>query len=1013
MTSPTVPSNAYTDAPEQHPNLILGSLQLLFWLFFHPSAWRNHIARIDTALRPDFCLAELNRSQWRNAVLRRLLIQGYVVWPILLGLVVALLSWGVVIWWADVMLSVALGVAGGMAFSVLGGVAAGVAFSVAGCVAVSLAGYLVVDVAVLAAACGGAVGVVGNVVGSLAVKTTAYSRTKKIGYFVAAILLGGFSTFLLIIGSGVVPLVLGFGLFLLLQNITFWDSLEPELLKSVLSSVTFGVLVGAVGMSRTDQGLRSLEESETWKVVIVLGVVVLVAVGLALGVALGMTGLVKSGVVGYVAVSVAVGVAGVAFFVIAYVMFTGALFREGGEFQAWKIGIVLGMVVALGLSVAFGVMDLEESGVAVSVAVYVVSAFFVIALVMITGALFGWVYQMFEDTDIDIQGGAIAGVVIGGLWIALLASDPPDEASSVRQVQILSMGLLGLVAGLILPWWRPALLYPLLAAWNTLLFWREKRLIDNHLNLLRYHSAFWDEHQRLPLLGLDEHIVLVAERNPAEGQAAIDYLSTSRQRWAAQAAQIELDARRLERCADVKKIGQAHRKLAAGELESPASSLFRSFSRISEDVNAALGQESAYNQRLALNAMADRLEGLLRELTRSSDKYAVRFRPIAVKWRETIANHVEELRKTVELRQEIDSPYIIGVPLTQQQEIFVGRTDISARIEQLLLDQRRPPLLLYGQRRTGKTSLLNNLGRLLPNAIAPMFVDLQGPASRASDHAGLLYNIARSMVSSAQRQRRLSLPALDRESLAADPFTRFDEWLDEIEQVLEQNTVLLALDEFEALDQALTQERFSETDVLGMLRNLIQHRPQFKILLAGSHTLQEFQRWASYLINAQVVHIGYLKEAEARQLIERPVKDFTLRYEPDARQRVLDLTRGHPCLVQLLCAELVALKNEQEPAIRRLARLSDVEEAVPKALESGSMFFSDMENNQVDAGGRAVLRCLAASGEGAMVGAEDLTQSCPDNLNQVLALLKRRELIEEFENGYRFQVELIRRWFAA
>ena len=32
------------------------------------------------------------------------------------------------------------------------------------------------------------------------------------------------------------------------------------------------------------------------------------------------------------------------------------------------------------------------------------------------------------------------------------------------------------------------------------------------------------------------------------------------------------------------------------------------------------------------------------------------------------------------------------VPLTEQQEIFVGRAHISARIEQLLLDRRRPPL---------------------------------------------------------------------------------------------------------------------------------------------------------------------------------------------------------------------------------------------------------------------------------------------------------------------------------
>ena len=46
----------------------------------------------------------------------------------------------------------------------------------------------------------------------------------------------------------------------------------------------------------------------------------------------------------------------------------------------------------------------------------------------------------------------------------------------------------------------------------------------------------------------------------------------------------------------------------------------------------------------------------------------------------------------------------------------------------------------------GKTSLLNNLGRLLPSTIVPLFIDLQGPASRASDHAGLLYNLARAMA---------------------------------------------------------------------------------------------------------------------------------------------------------------------------------------------------------------------------------------------------------------------------
>ncbi|MGE5659630.1 MAG: hypothetical protein ACM37W_23795 [Actinomycetota bacterium] len=181
--------------------------------------------------------------------------------------------------------------------------------------------------------------------------------------------------------------------------------------------------------------------------------------------------------------------------------------------------------------------------------------------------------------------------------------------------------------------------------------------------------------------------------------------------------------------------------------------------------------------------------------------------------------------------------------------------------------------------------------------------------------------------------------------------------------------------------------------------------------LAGSHTIQEFQRWASYLINVQVLHISYLKAPEARQLIERPVKDFTLRYEPDAVERVLQLTRCHPFLVQLLCAEIIYLKNEQDPSVRRLATLADVEAAIPATLSSGSFFFADIQNNQVDVTGLALLRFIAAQGEGATVSREVLLREFAEHLDPTLEWLIRRELIEEIGNSYRFQVELIRRWF--
>ena len=92
MTSPDVLHNAYTDAPEQHPNLILGSLQLLWWMVFRPSAFRNHLKRIDPAL--DFETDSRNRVQWKNWAFWRLLLQGYFILPILVNLLLGLVLWG-------------------------------------------------------------------------------------------------------------------------------------------------------------------------------------------------------------------------------------------------------------------------------------------------------------------------------------------------------------------------------------------------------------------------------------------------------------------------------------------------------------------------------------------------------------------------------------------------------------------------------------------------------------------------------------------------------------------------------------------------------------------------------------------------------------------------------------------------------------------------------------------------------------------------------------------------------
>jgi len=575
------------------------------------------------------------------------------------------------------------------------------------------------------------------------------------------------------------------------------------------------------------------------------------------------------------------------------------------------------------------------------------------------------------------------------------------------------LGLMAILLGLTFTRWWGLLSSPLWALWGQILYRLDQRQPEP--TWFSWHPAFWDELNHHPMSGLEKHLLLLVERNPIEGQRALTFLNLSPQRWAAQAVQIELEARQLESCQTIQAISQVHQTLATGDLVGQANALLRNFSHISQDVSAALNQTSAYTQRLALSTIDDRLNNFGRELTVSSEPYAIRFHPVAVRWQQIVMLYLQTLVETVERNQEIDNPYIVGVPLTDQQDIFVGRTDIVARIEQLLLDRRRPPLLLYGQRRMGKTSLLRNLGRLLPQTIIPMFVDGQRIAL-AEDNSDLLYNMAREMTRSAKKQRSITLPHLSLETLQAHPFTCFNEWLDAVEETLEahgERMALLTLDEFEMLETAFEKGKFEETDVFSLLRNIIQHRPRFKVMLAGSHTLNEFQRWASYLINVQVIKIGYLSEAETRQLVEQPVKDFSLRYEPSAVEQVITLTRGHPAMVQLLCYEIVTLKNEQSASQRRLATVADVELAVQEALTSGSFFFADIQQNQIDQTGEEILRFMAQQDESAVVSRETLRQQLVDDtkLDKALHHLCQRDLLELKGDGYRFQVALIQRWF--
>ena len=98
---------AYTNMPQPHRNFLVGSLQLIGWIIFRSSAWNHFVSCFDDSLAPDFTLIDLRRKHWKKAQLWRLLAQGFLVLPLLAGLLLA----PVLYWVANVPADFVLGTA--------------------------------------------------------------------------------------------------------------------------------------------------------------------------------------------------------------------------------------------------------------------------------------------------------------------------------------------------------------------------------------------------------------------------------------------------------------------------------------------------------------------------------------------------------------------------------------------------------------------------------------------------------------------------------------------------------------------------------------------------------------------------------------------------------------------------------------------------------------------------------------------------------------------------------------
>ena len=304
----------------------------------------------------------------------------------------------------------------------------------------------------------------------------------------------------------------------------------------------------------------------------------------------------------------------------------------------------------------------------------------------------------------------------------------------------------------------------------------------------------------------------------------------------------------------------------------------------------------------------------------------------------------------------IANPYLPGTALRKGSPLFFGREELFNFITEHMGTQRqRNVLMLVGQRRTGKTSVLLRLEDYLPPHIVPVYIDCQSLGISPGMPA-LLQEFAWH-IADALQARGHQCPVAELSAWQDDPTRLFQrEFLPSVRALLgPEAMLLLVFDEFEAFESMVADGILPRT-FFPYMRHLMQHSSSLGFIFVGTRRLEEMSAdyWSVLFNIALYRKIDFLPPEAAARLICEPVAPFII-YDDLAIDKVLRVTAGHPYFLQLVCYTLVKQANLQKTGY---VTISDVNIALDEMLRLGEVHFAYLWQRSTHAE-RAVLTAAA------------------------------------------------------
>ncbi|MGA9377388.1 MAG: ATP-binding protein [Phormidium sp.] len=413
---------------------------------------------------------------------------------------------------------------------------------------------------------------------------------------------------------------------------------------------------------------------------------------------------------------------------------------------------------------------------------------------------------------------------------------------------------------------------------------------------------------------------------------------------------------------------------------------------------------SALNEALEiLKNIQDKLK-ILPEAERALIGYIVQT------WEATFLKVANELGE-IFIKETVRNPYVLISPV--QGKLFVGRENILRQLEELwILSERPNSVVLYGHRRMGKTSILNNVANHLGAVLQVAYINLQ--TYNFQGVGEMLIAISDAISSTVK-----ILPPADADLLNL-PQATFIRYLKRIEANLGEKALIIVMDEFEVIEESIKRGTLDK-NFTGFLRGLMQMSPKIAFLFAGLHTLEEMTEdyFQPFFASVIPIRVSFLTPKATCKLLEEPSEEFPLRYTPETLNKIYNLTAGQPYIIQLLGSQLVHRYNDQvfEQEIYRdpIFTTEDLEAVIddPKLFSLGRYYFTGVwgQAAQGASGQQTILRSIAPHPEGLSIDAiAQATNLDETTIQEALKTLKRHDVVKEIEGRWQIIVELFRRW---